>query len=75
VFQLLPGLWAVINNAAINRLGDFELMPIQLMKQVEEVNYYGMVRITKAILPMIRKSQGKINTLTFIKSSKGRFDQ
>ena len=52
------GLWAVVNNAAIERILDVDLVPIDQMKRVAEVNLYGMVRVTKAFIPMIRKSKG-----------------
>ena len=57
---MILGLWAVVNNAAIRRDLDIELVPVELMKRVAEVNFYGMVRVTKAFIPMIRKSKGKI---------------
>ena len=52
------GLWGVVNNAAIERVLDIELVPIEQMKKLAEVNFYGMVRVTKAFIPMIRKSKG-----------------
>ena len=48
----------MVNNAAIQRVGDIELTSLELMKRVADVNFYGMVRVTKAFLPMIRKSKG-----------------
>ena len=47
-----------MNNAAIERVFDIELVPIEQMKKLAEVNFYGMVRVTKAFIPMIRKSKG-----------------
>ena len=47
-----------MNNAAIERILDVDLVPIDQMKRVAEVNLYGMVRVTKAFIPMIRKSKG-----------------
>lgn len=39
-------------------IGDVEFARIETMKRVDEVNYYGMVRVTKAFLPILRKSRG-----------------
>ena len=58
-YVYIQGLWAVVNNAAIERVGDIELVSLQQMKTVAEVNFYGMVRVTKACIPMIRKSKGE----------------
>ena len=52
------GLWAVVNNAAIEPFGDIEFIPVDEMKTVAEVNFYGMVRVTKAFILMIRESKG-----------------
>ena len=59
------GLWAVVNNAAIERILDVDLVPIDQMKRVAEVNLYGMVRVTKAFIPMIRKSKGTDSNVIF----------
>ena len=53
------GLWAIVNNAAIERILDVELVPLEQMKRLADVNFYGIVRVTKAFIPMIRKSKGK----------------
>jgi NADP-dependent 3-hydroxy acid dehydrogenase YdfG len=54
----VPGLWAVINNAGIAFNGDVEIASIETMKRIAEVNIYGMIRVTQACLPLIRKSKG-----------------
>ena len=51
----------MINNAAINGLGDVELVAMETIKRVAEVNYYGMVRVTKSFLPMIKASKGNLS--------------
>ena len=61
-YSCMAGLWAVVNNAAIERILDIELVPIDQMKRLAEVNFYGIVRVTKAFIPMIRNSKGKTVT-------------
>ncbi|XP_052760123.1 D-beta-hydroxybutyrate dehydrogenase, mitochondrial-like [Mya arenaria] len=61
------GLWAILNNAAINYMVDIEFSSIDLMKRIEEVNYYGMVRVTKAFIPLLRTSRGRIINVTSVK--------
>ena len=59
-----------MNNAAIERILDVDLVPIDQMKRVAEVNLYGMVRVTKAFIPMIRKSKGTHANVIFCSSVK-----
>ncbi|XP_038050486.1 D-beta-hydroxybutyrate dehydrogenase, mitochondrial-like [Patiria miniata] len=53
-------LWAVVNNAGIWRWGLIEWTTIKQYKQVAEVNVYGMIRVTQAFLPLIRRAKGRI---------------
>ncbi|XP_070567146.1 D-beta-hydroxybutyrate dehydrogenase, mitochondrial-like [Ptychodera flava] len=53
-------LWGIFNNASVTVRGEVEWTPVDIFKQLAEVNIYGMVRITKACLPLIRKNQGRI---------------
>ncbi|NP_001161121.1 17-beta-hydroxysteroid dehydrogenase type 2 [Sus scrofa] len=55
------GLWAVVNNAGI--LGfpiDGELIPMTQYKRCMAVNFFGAVEVTKAFLPLLRKSKGRL---------------
>ncbi|KAM5298175.1 17-beta-hydroxysteroid dehydrogenase type 2 isoform 2-T2 [Glossophaga mutica] len=55
------GLWAVINNAGILGLpADGELIPMSHYKQCMAVNFFGAVEVTKAFLPLLRKSKGRL---------------
>ncbi|KAG8506251.1 Estradiol 17-beta-dehydrogenase 2, partial [Galemys pyrenaicus] len=55
------GLWAVINNAGVFVLpADGELIPMNGYKQSMAVNFFGAVEITKAFLPLLRKSKGRL---------------
>uniref|UniRef100_A0A8D0XNU6 Estradiol 17-beta-dehydrogenase 2 n=1 Tax=Sus scrofa TaxID=9823 RepID=A0A8D0XNU6_PIG len=58
---LITGLWAVVNNAGI--LGfpiDGELIPMTQYKRCMAVNFFGAVEVTKAFLPLLRKSKGRL---------------
>ncbi|XP_061176159.1 D-beta-hydroxybutyrate dehydrogenase, mitochondrial-like [Saccostrea echinata] len=61
------GLWAVVNNAGIDFYGDIEFCTIDMYRRVAEVNLFGMINVTKAFLPMIRKSKGRIVNNTSVK--------
>ncbi|XP_077610341.1 17-beta-hydroxysteroid dehydrogenase type 2 isoform X2 [Crocuta crocuta] len=55
------GLWAVVNNAGIIGLpADGELIPMTNYKQCMAVNFFGAVEVTKAFLPLLRRSKGRL---------------
>ena len=56
----LVGLRGVVNNAGVNMHGEMELMTLGLLQKVIDINFYGPVRVTKAFLPLIRKSKGSL---------------
>ena len=53
-------LWAVVNNAGIACSSEIEWCPISTFQQQFDVNTLGPVRVTKAFLPLLRESQGRI---------------
>ncbi|KAJ8319254.1 hypothetical protein KUTeg_004345 [Tegillarca granosa] len=60
-------LWAVVNNAGLNFLGDVEFCSMDIYKRIADVNLFGVVRVTKAFLPLIRKAKGMICLKTISK--------
>lgn len=61
VFSLsLTGLWAVVNNAGVSTFGEVEFTAMDTYKQVSEVNLWGTIRVTKAVLPLIRRAKGQL---------------
>ncbi|KAM6976756.1 D-beta-hydroxybutyrate dehydrogenase, mitochondrial [Aplochiton taeniatus] len=54
------GLWAVVNNAGVSTFGEVEFTTIDTYKQVSEVNLWGTIRVTKALLPLIRRAKGRV---------------
>ncbi|XP_042900469.1 estradiol 17-beta-dehydrogenase 2-like [Parasteatoda tepidariorum] len=57
-------LWAVVNNAGIFKGLSVEIAPLQDFEACLEVNTYGPLRVTKAFLPLLRKSKGRVINLT-----------
>lgn len=54
-------LWAVVNNAGIAIGCPFDWgKDIDQYKQTFEVNVFGVVRVTKNCLPLLRKSKGRV---------------
>ncbi|XP_029955278.1 D-beta-hydroxybutyrate dehydrogenase, mitochondrial [Salarias fasciatus] len=54
------GLWAVVNNAGLSTFGEVEFTSMDTYKQVSEVNLWGTIRVTKAVLPLIRRAKGRV---------------
>ena len=67
--RLPSRLDALVNNAGIGVLGPVEAVPIQDFRRQFEVNLFGQVAITQAVLPQIRAAIGRI---VFISSTGGR---
>jgi NAD(P)-dependent dehydrogenase (short-subunit alcohol dehydrogenase family) len=55
--QPLAGL---INNAGIATLGPLELLPVGALRKQFEVNVIGLVAVTQAFLPHLRRGRGRI---------------
>ena len=59
LFCPCAGLWALVNNAGVSTFGEVEFTSMENYKQVSEVNLWGTVRTTKALLPLIRRAKGE----------------
>ncbi|CAG2121863.1 unnamed protein product, partial [Medioppia subpectinata] len=53
-------LWAIVNNAGICNEGPIEWGNVKTYEQVFAVNMFGVIRVTRAFLPLIRASKGRI---------------
>lgn len=67
--KLSPQIYVLINNAGFGLLGAVEDCSIDEVKQQFETNFFGMLRVTKAILPIMRKH--KTGTIINISSING----
>jgi len=45
----------LINNAGINAIGPWEIVPAEVVRRVFEVNFFGAVELTRAALPLMRR--------------------
>ncbi|KAG8184948.1 hypothetical protein JTE90_011080 [Oedothorax gibbosus] len=57
-------LWALVNNAGMTSGFTVELSPMQAFQDCLEVNAIGPIRVTKAFLPLLRKSRGRVVNVT-----------
>jgi NAD(P)-dependent dehydrogenase (short-subunit alcohol dehydrogenase family) len=63
------GLDGLVNNAGIGMPGPLETMPMDDIRRQVEVNMFGHLAVTRAMLPSIRRAAGRI---VFISSIGGR---
>ncbi|XP_049857738.1 estradiol 17-beta-dehydrogenase 2-like isoform X4 [Schistocerca gregaria] len=61
---LITELWAVVNNAGIADLGEVDITPLEKFQQVLDVNTMGAIRVSKAFLPLLKKSKGRLVNVT-----------
>lgn len=51
-------LWGVVCNAGIGNAGAVDWMSTESFRKVIEVNFFGVVNVTKALLPLLKKNKG-----------------
>jgi NAD(P)-dependent dehydrogenase (short-subunit alcohol dehydrogenase family) len=54
------GLAALVNNAGIGVFGPVAALPVAALRRQYEVNVFGQVAVTQALLPLLRRSRGRI---------------
>lgn len=60
-------LYGVVNNAGIAVLGPFEFIPIEEIRRQFEVNFFGHIAVTQALLPHMRRfGKGRIINMSSI---------
>ena len=71
IHQQFGTLDALVNNAGFGDVGPIETMPIQTAQKLFEVNVFGLIGLTKMVLPEMRKrGKGRVINLSSIA---GRF--
>ena len=53
-------LRAVVNNAGIAVAGPLEFLPLEEFRRQFEVNVFGSLAVTQAVLPLLRRANGRI---------------
>jgi NAD(P)-dependent dehydrogenase (short-subunit alcohol dehydrogenase family) len=53
-------LSGLVNNAGLSLNGPLELVPLSDIRKLMDVNVIGLLAVTKAFLPLLRKSRGQI---------------
>jgi NAD(P)-dependent dehydrogenase (short-subunit alcohol dehydrogenase family) len=60
------GLVGLVNNAGIAVPGPLELVPLDSWRRQFEVNVLGQIAVTQALLPLLRKSEGRIVNISSV---------
>ena len=71
IFRFVIGLWAVVNNAGVGGyVYPIEWTSLEEFEKTLSVNLYGVINVTKAFLPLIRRETGRVINMS---SVAGRF--
>jgi NAD(P)-dependent dehydrogenase (short-subunit alcohol dehydrogenase family) len=54
------GLAGVVNNAGVAVAGPLECVPVAALRQQLEINVVGLLAVTQACLPMLRRARGRV---------------
>ena len=54
------GLDGLVNNAGVGDTWPLEYVPVEKFRAVFEVNVFGVLAVTQAVLPLLRKARGRI---------------
>ncbi|MFF4403028.1 SDR family NAD(P)-dependent oxidoreductase [Streptomyces sp. NPDC001262] len=57
---------AVVNNAGAGQLGTIEQSTVDAVRAAMEVNFFGVVEVTRAAMPHLRASGGRVVTVTSV---------
>lgn len=56
----------VFNNAGLTRIGRFENTPLSSIEKIMDVNFWGVVRMSKAFLPQLIETRGGLTNISSI---------
>ncbi|MGD0900780.1 MAG: SDR family NAD(P)-dependent oxidoreductase [Thermoguttaceae bacterium] len=54
------GLAGLVNNAGVAVAGPLEILPLEELRRQFEVNVIGLIAVTRAMLPLVRRARGRI---------------
>lgn len=60
------GLTGLVNNAGIPFGGPIEMLELDQIRRVFEVNFFGLIAVTQALIPHLRKGHGRIVNMSSI---------
>ena len=73
IAQQGQGIDMLINSAGILREGYFEKAPLADFREVMEINYFGLLNATRAALPYLEQSRGRLVNIASMAGLTGAF--
>ncbi|QFY08868.1 SDR family NAD(P)-dependent oxidoreductase [Nonomuraea phyllanthi] len=61
--ERMDRLDALVNNAGIGVTGPVESVPLEALRRQYEVNVFGQIAVTQAMLPKLRATRGRVITI------------
>ena len=58
------GLWGIVNNAGWATFGEVEWCSMDTYRKITEVNLLGLINGVKKVAPLLRRSKGRIVSIT-----------
>jgi NAD(P)-dependent dehydrogenase (short-subunit alcohol dehydrogenase family) len=55
-----PAVFGLVNNAGVSLNGPLELLPVSGIRTLMEVNVLGLMAVTRAFIPLLRESRGRL---------------
>ncbi|MCK5428705.1 MAG: SDR family NAD(P)-dependent oxidoreductase, partial [Anaerolineales bacterium] len=63
------GLLGLVNNAGVSFTSPLEFVPLDELRWLFEVNFFGLLAVTQKFLPLLRQAQGRIVNISSTASS------
>lgn len=60
------GLSGLVNNAGVPYGGPVEFISLDHVRQLFEVNFFGVIAVTQAFLPLLRRARGRIVNMSSV---------
>lgn len=60
------GLWGLVNNAGVAQVGHLTVESVQDMRDVFEINVFGVHRVTNAVVDLLLESGGRVVNMSSI---------
>jgi NAD(P)-dependent dehydrogenase (short-subunit alcohol dehydrogenase family) len=60
------GLSGLVNNAGIPYGGPIEFLDLERVRRLFNVNFFGLIAVTQALLPLLRRGRGRIVNMSSI---------
>lgn len=60
------GVWGLVNNAGIVVAGPLEFLPGDALREQFEVNVFGTLALTRALLPQLRSARGRVVNISSV---------